>query len=192
MRKELLSVDTALLAPHTVVRRFREEDGAALYELIQDNDSRLSDDFPKTLASAHTQEGAEFFVRERLADWLMQREYCFGIWHNKDAKLIGMIRIFRIDWRIPRAEVGFFIDEGYSQQGLMTESLKVVLQFVFQQLKVEKLQLMTSMENIPSQRLARKVSFRREGDLRANFRKGSGELIDTMLFGLTRSEWLGI
>jgi RimJ/RimL family protein N-acetyltransferase len=77
-------------------------------------------------------------------------------------------------------------------QGLMTEALRVVQPFAFKQLVLEKLLLRTAMENVASQRLARKCGFRREGDLRGDFRKLSGELIDTMLFGLTRSEYLGI
>jgi len=192
MKERLLKLDTALIAPRTVVRRFREGEGEVLYECIQDNYSRLHDHFPQTMEEIKSQATAEFFVRKRLADWLMQREYCMGVWHTKDAKLIGFIRIFRLDWRVPKAEIGYFIDKNYGQQGLMTESMMVVLNFAFRQLELEKLSLRTAMENVPSQRLARKVSFRREGDMRADFRKTSGELIDTMLFGLTRSEWLKV
>lgn len=48
------------------------------------------------------------------------------------------------------------------------------------------------MDNVASQRLARKCGFRREGDLRSDYRRPSGELADTMLFGLTRPEYLGV
>ncbi|MCG8328725.1 MAG: GNAT family N-acetyltransferase [Chitinophagales bacterium] len=191
MQARLLNVDTALIAPRTVIRRFREGDGEVLYECIQDNYSRLYDHFPKTLEAINSKETAEIFVRKRLADWLLQKEYAMGVWHTKDANLIGMIRLLRIDWRVPKAEVGYFIDKNYGQLGLMTESMKTVLSFAFRQLELEKLSLRTAMENIPSQRLARKVGFRREGDFRADFRKLSGEVIDTMWFGLTKSEWMG-
>ena len=192
MQTYLLDLDTALIAPRTVVRRFREGDGEAFYECIQDNYSRLHDHFPSMLPSINSKEDAEFYVRSRMADWLLQKEYSFGIWHNKDAKYIGFIRFFQIDWRVPKAEISYFIDKDYGGQGLMTESMNVALRFAFDQLKIEKLSLRTGMENIPSQRLARKVGFHREGDLRADFRRLSGELIDTMVFGLTQSEWRGI
>lgn len=191
MQERLLNVDTALVAPRTVIRRFREGDGSLLYECLQDNYSRLQDYFPQTLEAIKSVAEAEFFVRQRLADWHLQQEYTFGLWHSKDTRLIGMIRLLHIDWRIPRAEVGYFIDRDYAQQGLMTEAMQFVIAFAFRQLELEKIELRAGMENIPSQRLARKIGFRREGDLRADFRKTSGELIDMMLFGLTRSEWLG-
>jgi RimJ/RimL family protein N-acetyltransferase len=191
MQKHLLDIDTAIITPRTVVRRFREGEGALLHECIQDNYSRLQDHFPLTLQEINSPEAAEFFVRKRLADWLLQHEYCMGLWHTRDARLIGLIRIFRIQWQVPKAETGYFIDKQYEQKGLMTEAMKAVLDFTFRQLNIEKLSLRTSVENIPSQRLARKAGFRREGDIRADFRKLSGELIDTLHYGLTRAEWMG-
>ncbi len=192
MQARLLNVDTALVAPRTVVRRFRENEGEAFYSLIQDNYSRLQGHFPQMLESIRDKESSEFFIRERLAGWLLQQEYAFGVWENKSAALIGMIRIFRIDWRAPKAELNFFIDKGHAEKGLMKESAHAVLRFAFHQLELEKIAIRTAMDNTPGQRLARRLGFRREGDLRADFRKASGEAIDVMLFGLTRGEFLGI
>ncbi|NBC06393.1 MAG: GNAT family N-acetyltransferase [Bacteroidetes bacterium] len=192
MQARLLDVDTALLSPHTVVRRFREGDGEALYNQVQDNYNRLYDDFPSLIQAISSKEEGEFFVRRRLADWQLQQGYCFGIWHSKETQLIGMLYFTNIDWAVPKARVCFFIDRNHSEQGLMTESMLAGLDFVFRQLEIEKLELRTSMENVAAQRLARKCDFRREGDLRGDFRRPSGEIIDRMQFGLTRAEYLGI
>ena len=76
-----------------------------------------------------------------------------------------------------------------SSKGIMTEVLLVTIRFAFTQLKLEKISLRTAMDNYASQRLARKCGFRREGDLRADFKKTSGEIIDVMVLGLTKAEW---
>ena len=189
MQLHLLSVDTALLTKRVVVRRFRENDGEQLYDLLQTNRVYLEDAFPSTLSENSSKEKSEWYVRVRFARWLLQEEYCFGVWDNDSAKLIGFIRLFRIDWHIPKAEVGFFIDRDFSSKGIMTEVLLVVIKFAFSQLKLEKIALRTAMDNYASQRLARKCGFRREGDLRADFKKTSGEIIDVMVLGLTKAEW---
>lgn len=189
MQLHLLSVDTALLTKRVVVRRFRENDGEQLYDLLQDNRVYLEDAFPSTLNENSSKEKSEWYVRVRFAKWLLQEEYCFGVWDNDSAKLIGFIRLFRIDWHIPKAEVGFFIDRDFSSKGIMTEVLLVTIRFAFTQLKLEKISLRTAMDNYASQRLARKCGFRREGDLRADFKKTSGEIIDVMVLGLTKAEW---
>lgn len=188
MQEHLLTVDTALLTKRVVVRRFRENDGEQLYDLIQTNRSYLEDSFPSTVNDNSSKEKSEWFVRVRIAKWLLQEEYCFGVWDNDSAKLIGFIRLFRIDWNIPKAEIGFFLDREFSSKGIMTEVLLTIVPFAFQQLKLEKIILRTAMDNYASQRLARKCGFRREGDLRADFKKTSGEIIDVMVLGLTRAE----
>ncbi len=192
MDPRLFHIDTALITPRTVIRRFREQDGETLHELIQRNDSRLNDYLPALMQELRTKEQAEVFVREKLAAWLQQKEFTFGLWDNDSARLIGLISIFRIDWRIPLADITFFIDQEHSGKGIMTEAINTALGFAFRQLKLEKLRLPTAMDNYAAQRLARKCGFRREGDLRAEIRLQGDELVDVMLFGLTRSEYLGV
>ncbi len=189
MQARLLDVDTALLTERTVVRRFREGDGKSFYELLRDNHPRLVDHFPTLLREVNDADKAEFYIRRKLAAWLVQEEFCFGMWENQSAELIGKLRIHRIDWSLPLAEISFFIDQHFGGRGLMTEAMLRLLEFAFEQLEMEKLILRTAMDNFTSQRLARKCGFRREGDLRAEFRRGGGELIDVMLFGYTRSEY---
>lgn len=191
MQVRLLNIDTALLTQRTVIRRFREGDGELLYNLVQENHAHLQD-LGRLQRDTSSAEESECFVRKCLSGWHLQEDYCFGVWHNKSAKLIGMLRIFGIDWEVPKAEAGYFISQEYTQQGLMTECLLAVLRFTFRQLEIEKLNLRVSMDNVASQRLARKCGFRREGDLRSDYRRPSGELADTMLFGLTRPEYLGV
>lgn len=189
MQATLLEVDTVLLTPRTVVRRFREGDGALLYELLRENHTRLIEHFPQLMRDVSEKDQAEFYVRRRLASWLLQDEFSFAVWENESARLIGMIRLFNLEWRISRAETDYFIDQQFSGRGLMTEALLAVIRFAFEQLCISKLCLRASMDNYASQRLARKCGFRREGDLREEYRRISGELVDVMLFGLARSEY---
>lgn len=189
MQKYLLNIDTALLTRRTVVRRFREHEGKDLFLLIQENTSHISDHFPLTLKEIKNPFQAEIYIRKKLSAWLLQEEYTFGIWDNDSAKLIGFIRIFYVDWHVPKAEIGFFIDHKHTQRGLMTEAMVTILSFAFQQLKLEKLILRTAADNYPTQRLARKCGFRREGDLRSDFKRPSGELVDVLYFGYTRFEY---
>jgi len=189
MQAALLDVDTALLTDRTVVRRFRENDGSAFFELLRDNHARLIDHFPKLIRQISDKDQGEFYIRRKIANWLLQEEFSFGIWEHESAALIGAIYLHQIEWQTPKARVSFFIDQHFAGRGLMTESLAVAIRFAFRQLKIEKLYLPTAMDNYAAQRLARKSGFRREGDLREEFRRAGGELLDVMLFGLTRSEY---
>lgn len=189
MQPHLFQIDTALVTPRTVVRRFRENEGESMYNLVAENTSRIYDYFPETLDSVNSKEAGEGFVRRKIAEWLLQTEYAFGVWEHKNAKLIGFLRIFNINWGVPAGELAFFIDKDFEGKGIMTEVVQAAIRFTFEELNIEKLRLRTATDNYATQRLARKCGFRREGDLRSEFRRPSGELIDVMLFGFTKSEY---
>jgi len=185
MRPELIHLDTALLTARTVVRRFRENEGAALYDLFQANRALLIDNFPKTDRAMASREKAEFYIRQSISDWLFHKDFAFGIWDNESATLIGFIRLFNVDWDVPKGELAYFVDKDSGGKGIMTEALYAVIQMAFNKMNFCKLYIRTAAENHGSQRVARKLGFRREGDFRSDFRSSAGDLIDTLVFGLT-------
>lgn len=183
--QHLLDLETAILTPRTVFRRLREGEGKQFYHFLRRNQSWMQDYFENLRQPVSSETAAEFWVREKLANWLTQREYFFGIWDKKSADLIGFITLTQIDWHLPKAEIQFLIDKEHAQQGIMTEVLKRLTSFAFDQLRMQKLSIHTPMEYHPPQRLARNCGFNREGDLRSEWRKPSGEIMDVMLFGLS-------
>ncbi|MEO0724046.1 MAG: GNAT family protein [Bacteroidota bacterium] len=189
MRPDLFDIDTAILTTRTLTRRMREGDGASFYELVQANHSYIEEHFPILVESVRSPEDGEIFARQKLAQWLVQKEYSFGIWRVDEADMIGFVHFRNIDWQTPRAEISYFLHQEQAGKGIMTEVMSRMIQFAFKQLQLNKLVLKTLIDNYGSQRLARKVGFRREGDLRHEYRKASGVLLDVMLFGLTREEY---
>lgn len=183
MQPKLFQLSTSVYTPRTVLRRFREGDGKAFFQLIKKNYKRLEKDFPKTIRATRDPELTEFYLRERIANWLLQKEYAFLISSKHSGELMGYIRLFRIDWKIRKAELGYFIDEAYAGKGLMSEIVKTVCNFGFQQLELHKLVIMTSTENVASQRVAEKCGFEMEGVVRGEFVRLNGEVIDTVLYG---------
>ncbi len=190
MRHQLFNVDTALLTQRCVVRRFRENDGKAFYTLLDHNRDYLLDHFPYLMAEAgKSKKNSEIFVRECIAEWLLQQRYAMGIWHNESTELVGFIQVFNPDWGVPSAELAYFIDRDLIRQGIMTEVLARVVRFSFLQLEFQKLIIKTLSDNYASQRLARRVGFSREGDLRGEYRLPGGGLVDLMRFGFARETY---
>ena len=190
MRTKLFTLDTALLTTRCVVRRFREGDGKAFYRLIDDNRDHLLDHFPFLVAEAgQNRAKAEGFVRRALAAWLLQQRYAFAIWDNETTDLIGFIQLADVEWDIPKAEVHYFLDREQVEKGIMTEVLARVVRFAFKQLELEKLYVLTLSDNYGSHRLVRRIGFSREGDLRNEFRKPGGGLVDVIRFGLSRETY---
>ncbi len=189
MQTHLFDIDTALITPRTVVRRYREGEGEAFFKLVKANEDRLQDYFPLTLKTNPSPDASEFFVRQQLANWLLQKGFAFGIWHQEDEKLIGHILLKNTDWSIPKAELAYFLDETYLQKGLMTEVAQGIVQFAFQQLQLLKVYLYTSPDNSASRRLVTNIGFRPVGTLQQNYRRPDGIAVDMVLYEITTSEF---
>ncbi len=185
MRPELFQIDSVLLTARTVIRRFRENEGENFYKLLDDNRSRIEELSVQSIMPINSKEECEAFVRRKLAAWLLQQSFAFGVWHSKTAEPIGYTELYNIDWLAPKAGIMFFIDKAHEGQGIMTEVVREVLRFGFTQLKLNRIELFTASDNYAAQRLARKCGMRREGDLRAFHRKPSGEIMDVMLLAAT-------
>lgn len=189
LMEHLLDMETVILTNRTVVRRFREKDGTPFYQLVQDNYRRLNDHFSQMVQLIHSASQAEWYVRQLLARWLTLEGFHFAIWEKEQAAIIGFVQISEIEWHVPKGAINFFIDRNFENQGMMSEVLTHLLPFAYHQLGMEKLTARPPMDNYASQRLLRKAGFQREGDLRADYRRPTGDLVDVMLFGLTRSSF---
>lgn len=190
LRPLLFTVDTALLTSRCVVRRFREHEGGLLFDLVRASHEYLYEHYPDLPEEiGQDTDAAETFVRRRIAAWLLQEDFAFGIWENETTDLIGYLHIDNIDWKVPVGEMSFFLSPAHSHQGYMTEVVARALRFAFRQLELEKVYYKVLADNYPAQRLARKVGFTREGDLRNEFRKGSGILSDAIRFGFSRETY---
>ena len=185
MNPAFLQLDTAIITPRTVVRRFRETDGETFFMLFQQSQGRLSEYHLRNITGVRSVQEATLFVRKKLAHWLLQKEFAFGIWDKKSASLIGFIRIYNFDWALPSGYVEFFIAHHLQDKGIMPEALTAVLRFAFEQLQLKKLYYTTLMDDYEGQRIVRKCDFQREGDLRNAFRQMTGDYIDIMLLGIS-------
>lgn len=190
MQSRFFDIDTALLSTNCVVRRFREGDGEALHALTRSSHIYLDDHYPALAQQIGDDvETAETFARRCLVDWLEQRAFVFGVWDNETTNLQAYVSLHTVDWEIPAASLAIFGDLAYSQPERLTEIMARTIRFGFLQLGLEKISFLTVADNYLAQRVARKAGMSREGDLRNEFRRGSGILVDAVRFGLSRETY---
>jgi len=106
-----------------------------------------------------------------------------------NGNLIGDCGFHTIHLRHDRAELGYKIhQEEQKRKGYMSEAVKAILRFGFQELKLHRVEAYISPDNIPSQKIARKFGFTEEGLLRKDYLfKGVYE--SSIVFGLLREDW---
>lgn len=93
----------------------------------------------------------------------------FGIELKENKKLIGNINLWNFDHSINKAEVGFSLNTRFQRKGIMSEALDKVLDFGFNKMNLEKIELWTEKRNDRAIKLAEKNGFKL---IREVFEKG--------------------
>lgn len=114
--------------------------------------------------------------------------WCMSFREDRDT-LIGIIGLYRIKKEHDRGEVGYTLSTDHWGRGLMSEALKCLVQFSFEQLGFHSLEAHTSPDNGNSKRLLDRNGFRLAGSFRdCLLFEGSYYSLD--VFELLKSDWL--
>ncbi len=103
-------------------------------------------------------------------------------------QLIGTVEL-RVASHANRAELGIAIqDKSQWDKGYGTETVLQVLEYGFNELELNRIELTTDEENVRGRRCYEKCGFREEGLLRQH-RIVEGKYGDTIMMAILREEW---
>lgn len=158
-------------------------DSEALYTLIQNNLSRLEDFFAGTIEKTKTLNSTHAYCLE-IEQKIRKKEYFpYLIINNPTSKLIGLIDLKNIDWGIPKAELGAFIDFEFEGQGLITALGTNLIAQIVEEHKFKKLFCRVAEKNKRSIRVIERLGFTLEGIIRRDYKTTNGELVDLKYYG---------
>ena len=115
------------------------------------------------------------------------KEPTFAI-HFKN-QLVGLIGLKDTDLDNQKTEIGYWLSQNYQHLGIVTESAAALINYIFDELNLNRIQLKGATGNFKSQRVAERLGFIREGIER------DGELhergfVDLVVFGLLQKDRL--
>jgi ribosomal-protein-alanine N-acetyltransferase len=165
------------------LRPFRKSDAKALHALYGDGDN---------LRYWGTDPSPSLAETRRSLRWhIAYHPFQYALWaveESKSGKLIGMINYHRRDMRERRVDVGWMTLPRVQGKGYMTEAGRALLRYLFDRLKVHKVEALIRKENKPSVALAKRLGFRLEGGpIRDRWLK-DGRWHSVMLYGLIAGE----
>ena len=74
-------------------------------------------------------------------------------------KMIGTCDIFRVDWEQKIGEIGYVLHQDYWGKGIMTKVCKAVMDFGFEYVGLDKIEIAHEKGNIGSKRVIEKCGF---------------------------------
>jgi RimJ/RimL family protein N-acetyltransferase len=90
----------------------------------------------------------------------------FAIVDHDDA-LLGFAALVQADLDAGEAELGYVVAQAARGRGLATRALRLLTDWSFEGLRLERLELMISPDNVGSERVADRAGYRFEGVLRS-------------------------
>jgi [ribosomal protein S5]-alanine N-acetyltransferase len=172
----------ALVTERLLLRRFRDEDGPALFDCLSDPETVQFEPYePLTRGEADAE------AARRAAD------EAFAAVCLRDGTLVGNVWLGQGEFRT--FELGYVFGRRHWGYGYATEAARAVVDHAFADLVAHRVIAMCATGNRASWRLAERLGMRREGLLRQNvsFRRDpSGAPIwwDTYCFAVLAEEWL--
>jgi RimJ/RimL family protein N-acetyltransferase len=184
----LRSFPDAFETERLIIRAPRPGDGAEMHAAVGESLAELRPWMPWA-SEPQSLDAAEQNIIQAYADFLLRRDLRLLLYLRSDpATMVGGSGLHRIDWEVPRFEIGYWIRTRFSGQGYMTEAVRAIAAFAFRELGAERLEIWCDVRNERSAAVARRVGFRHEATLRHNRRDHHGELTSAHGFGLLRDE----
>ena len=129
-----------------------------------------------------TLEESEVFVRRGRCQFLAREDLTLFLFLKGTNTMVGSSGLHRIDWNIPKFEIGYWCRKRFQGQGYITESTEAIAKFAFETLGAKRMEIRCDTKNVRSRRIPDKLGFKLEGTFRNDVLSASGELRDTLVF----------
>ncbi len=168
-----------------ILRRYVKEDAEAMYK------NWASD--PEVTKFLTWQPHSSQKVSQRiLEDWIKQyaeeTTYHWAIvLKNNGDEPIGNISVVHMREDISMVHIGYCIGRAYWNQGITSEALKAVMDFLFDVVNVNRIEARHDPRNSNSGKVMKKCGMKYEGTLRCSDRNNQG-VCDACYYALLKSE----
>ena len=177
----LLDFPESFESDRLTIRAPRAGDGTEIHAAVEETFDDLQPWMPWA-QQMPTLEESETHVRRAQCDFLAREDLTLLLFLKGTNTIVGGSGLHRIDWAIPKFEIGYWCRKRFQGQGYITESTEAITKFAFEILGAKRVEIRCDSKNVKSRRIPDRLGFRLEGTLRNNSLSTSGELRDTLIF----------
>lgn len=158
---------------------------AELCRLVRRNLKHLKPWMPWAIDD-YSEEHARQWIRRTLDEFSQDGRFSSLIRLND--RIIGTIGFHDLDTANRRASIGYWIDKRYEGRGIVTRCCRVLVNYLFDTMKLNRVQINCNIENVRSRAIPERLGFTLEGTLR-EMELVDGRFGDWAVYAMLRSEW---
>ncbi|QDQ28933.1 GNAT family N-acetyltransferase [Chitinimonas arctica] len=181
----MLPAFPTLTTARLVLRELKPADTDAIFAIHRDTDAMRWFGADPITERAQAQRMIEMFAESRKAALPGIR---WAIVRNGDGQLLGSCGLFRWNKVYRNCLLGYELGRPHWGQGLMSEALRGILRYGFDQMQLNRIQAEIHPDNTASQLLVERLGFQREGRHR---QQGywAGQFHDLDCYSLLAQDW---
>lgn len=175
--------DIQLTDGSVLLRPCRLSDLAALYETVRESRTELSAWMGGWWLSDYSFEDCRTWLEAQAGKWGHEDSYILVIIDPRETYLLGGCSLRITDKSFKIADLAYWVRTSRTKQGIATAATRLLTRFGFSELKLNRIEIVTGVDNKASQRIAEKLGATREGVLR-NRLVVNGKTSDAVMFSL--------
>ena len=142
------------------LRRYRAEDAEPIYRAVRESIEEISPWMP-WCHERYSFDDSKTWSASRDDARAKGKEYTFVIISNDDGLPLGVCGLNHFENENRFANVGYWVRTGKTKQGVATSATFLLARFGFDELKLNRIEIVVAIENKPSQRVAEKLELHR-------------------------------
>lgn len=188
MNNILRDLPDSMESQRLLIRAPHPGDGAAINAAVLDSLAELRPWMPWAQQTP-TVDDNEVYAREAHVRFLKREDLPFLLFEKTTNMMVGSSGLHRINWAVPKVEIGYWVRTPYAGQGYITEAVVALTAFAFTTLNANRVEIRCDAKNERSAAVARRSGFTLEGTLRHEDRcPMTNELRDTLVFAKLKGE----
>ena len=180
----LLDLPESIESDRLIIRPPRPGDGPMVFEAVRESLVDLRR-FPASMLWALAEpsiETSEEYCREACASFLARRDLPLLLLLKESGAMVGSSGLHRINWKVPRFEVGFWGRAAFRGKGLVSEGVGAIANFAFGALRARRVEALCDDANERSWKVCERLGFTLEGTLRNERVDPNGTLRHTRIY----------
>ena len=166
-------------------------DGPDVNEAIVESREELKQWMPWATALPSVEQSEEN-VRRAHAQFLLREDLRLHMFSKTTQRFIGSTGLHRMNWKVGRFEIGYWIRTSESGQGFMTEAVHGIVRWASDHLQAQRIEIRCDARNLRSRKVAERAGFHLEAVLRQDAPDVEGQPSDTPIYvklRLSNGDW---
>jgi ribosomal-protein-serine acetyltransferase len=186
--RQPIEVPRAIRTERLLLRPLRKSDARLMFEAIEESRAHLSQ-WLNWIPEIKRADDLQFSCESAALDWEYGTDFRTAIFTADGKRYLGHCGLHYPNWEVRSFEIGYWLRVSAVGQGIMREAVGGLTTYALEDLKARRVEIHCDPNNARSSGVALANGYLLEGRLRDSRLTPAGKLRDTLIYGMTETDF---